>query len=58
MTPQQKASAELLRWQTLRHLKPAERIEAIDAEPVSPPLTEEEFQIAQSNVEWEMSPAS
>jgi hypothetical protein len=55
MTPQQKANAELQRWQQNRHLAPVERIEAIDAEPAPPMLTEEQFQIAQSDVAWEMS---
>ena len=55
MTRQQEANAVLRRWQSLRHLSPAERIEAVDIVPLDPPLTDEEFQIAQSNVEWEMS---
>jgi hypothetical protein len=54
---QQEANAVLLRWQSLRHLSPAERIEAMDVVPLDPPMSDEEYQIAQSNVAWEMSRA-
>lgn len=55
MTAQQKANNDLRNWQALRHLPPTERIEALDTEMVAPPMTDEQFQIAQSNVAWEMS---
>lgn len=55
VSPQQKANNDLRNWQALRHLPPAVRLEALDTEMVSPPMTDEQFQIAQSNVAWEMS---
>jgi hypothetical protein len=57
MSPQQQANAVLRRWQALRHMAPAERIELLDVVPVEPALTEEQFQVAQSDVAWEMSRA-
>jgi hypothetical protein len=38
-------------------MAPAERIELLDVVPVEPALTEEQFQVAQSDVAWEMSRA-